>query len=184
MIRKKLKRIIKQEAVYKGDVNLKHAGPSKIYFDVKKTFGNPEALKLMARTVHDMFKDPTCITSAGIGGIPIATAISVYFNLPLTIVREKKPYGMKKDMDGYIPKNSDRVAIVDDVFTTGKSLERIIEIIEKTGAGVEGCYVVIKRRDLEPKFPLEYLFCEKEIINKLFWNFFVFLALIVIGLLM
>jgi len=56
-----------------------------------------------------------------------------------------------------MPKEGDKVAIVDDVFTTGKSLQKIVDVIIPTGAEIVGCYVLVKRGEGQTSVPVESL---------------------------
>jgi len=64
-------------------------------------------------------------------------------------------------IDGYIPTKKDHVAIIDDILTTGGSLEEITEIIEPL-TNITEYAVVVKRGDFDSKYPLKYLFEAKE----------------------
>ena len=64
----------------------------------------------------------------------------------LTLVRdEPKKHGKGGWIDGYVPNEQDKVVLVDDVFTTGGSLRKLIKILEPTKAEIIGVYVVVKR---------------------------------------
>ena len=56
------------------------------------------------------------------------------------------------------------VVLVDDVFTTGGSLRKMIEVIRSTGAEILGCYVVVKRGEGELEVPLHYLFVAEDLL--------------------
>jgi orotate phosphoribosyltransferase len=76
------------------------------------------------------------------GADPMVTAVTVVSHLegkpiPAFIVRaETKGHGTQKRIEGPLQKGS-RVAILDDVITTGGSVLRAIEAVE-----AEGCQVV------------------------------------------
>lgn len=64
------------------------------------------------------------------------------------MVREKpREHGLKNLIDGYVPKEKYKVVIVDDVFTTGASMSKIITALAKTKAKILAGYVVINRGD-------------------------------------
>src|SRR3989344_2256510 len=146
------------EIVIKGDVNLRGGQASNFYIDVKKAYGDPKILNLLANNISKILGEETCIAAMGHGGIALATAISIQKNLPLVIVRESpKGYGQRKNIDVYLPNSKDKVAIVDDVLTTGGSLGKIAYIIEQTSAKVTTAYVVVKRGEVNLQFPIKHL---------------------------
>src|SRR3990167_6783799 len=163
----------KEGVVNKGSFTLTSGELSDYYFDVKRAIGNPELLEMMSsllateisgkatREHRERSSNPmeqwshgrrrmtaTCIASIGFGGIPLATAVSLKLKLPLIMVRNGvKGHGLGKIIEGYIPSSNDQVAIVDDVFSFGTSLEQILKQINKTSAKILGCYVIITCSD-------------------------------------
>ncbi len=139
----------KERIVNKGSFTLTSGELSDYYFDVKKAVGNPELLEMMSSLLSAEIRGKaTCIASIGFGGIPLATAVSLKLKLPLIMVRNSaKGHGLGKIIEGYIPGSKDNVAVVDDVFSFGTSLEQIIKQINKTSAKISGCFVVITCSD-------------------------------------
>jgi|SRR3989344_7607130 len=148
----------------RGNFTLTTGIVSNLYFNMKKAYGSPNILNKLSEELYRLLgKDITCIGClSGIGGLPLASVISAKYNLPLTLVREsKKGHGSKNQIEGYIPNKSDRIAIIDDVFTTGFSLMKVINILEPI-TNIEGCYVIIKRTDNIFNYRLRHLFIEKD----------------------
>lgn len=164
----KLVKILKQiNIIHRGSINLKNIGVSDFYVNLKKAYGYPEALNLISDELYyKIDKNVNCIAAAGYGGISIATLISSKYNLNLILVRdESKKYGKKGLIEGYIPNEKDKIAIIDDVFTTGGSLNKIIDILGPTGAEIVGCYVVVKRGDGELRVPVTDLLNVEELLS-------------------
>lgn len=147
-------------------VNLKNAGESDFYVDVKKAYGYPDVLGLISDELWAGISErATCIAAAGYGGLSPSTVISSRYARHLALVRdEPKKHGKSRWIDGYVPNEQDKVAIVDDVFTTGGSLRKIIEALESTGAEILGCHVVVKRGDGNLQVPIRYLLTLEELI--------------------
>ena len=145
--------------VKKGNFTLSSLMQTDVYFDLKEAYGKPEILNSLADSVYEIIdKKATCVAAKGFGGIPLATAISLRHCLNLTLMRDKpKDYRTKKFIEAYIPTKDDKIAIVDDVFTTGKNLREAIEILETTKGNILGCYVVVKRGEGELNYPLSYV---------------------------
>ena len=162
-----LVRILKQlDIISREPVKLKTAEASNFYVDVKKAYGYPDALDSISDELwKEIGERVTCIATAGYGGLSPSTIISSRHHLYLTFVRdEPKKHGKGGWIDGYVPNEQDKIAIVDDVFTTGGSLRKIIEALEPTGAEILGCYVVVKRGDGNLQVPLKYLLTTEELL--------------------
>ncbi|MEK6908592.1 MAG: phosphoribosyltransferase family protein [Nanoarchaeota archaeon] len=154
------------DIVVRGNVRLRGREESTAYFDVKKAYGDPKLLKKIGEAIAEKInKNSTCVVGKGYGGISLATTVSLVKNIPLAIVRDSpQKHGLRKWIEGYIPKKDDLVAIVDDVFTTGGSIRETAEVIQNHGARVNEAYVVIKRGDVKMQFPVHYLVDSKELL--------------------
>ena len=74
--------------------------------------------------------DCDIICGVPIGGIPISTTISLKYNKPMIIVRDSvKEYGTKKCIEGTY-KKTDKCIIIDDVITSGGSVQNVINILK------------------------------------------------------
>ena len=152
--------------VRKEAVALKHAGNSSVYIDIKKAYGYPEALTMLCKLMWEqMDKGTDCIAAGGYGGLPLAGALAEKYNLQLTLVREKpKTHGRNVWIDGYVPKLGDKIWIIDDVFTTGKSIKQIIKTLRPTKAKVIGCSVVVRRSKKELTIPCKHILTIEELL--------------------
>ena len=90
-------------------------------------------------------------------GIPIGTALSLKTGLPLAIVR-KRPYLLPDEVlinqeTGYSKgelylngiKKGDRVLIVDDVISTGGTLNALCNALSGIGAEIVGIFIIVGR---------------------------------------
>ncbi len=74
------------------------------------------------------------------GGVPLASFIACKMNLPMGYVRvEKKGYGTDKLVEAEV--SNKRVLIVDDVATTGGSIEKASLEVSKSGGNVVGAWL-------------------------------------------
>ena len=123
-----IKRLKKFDIIESNPVRLKHAGNSSFYINIKKAYGNPDTLEFISQEMWKIVsKKATCVAASGLGGIPLASNISTRYDLNLTLIREKpKGHGLNRLIEGYIPVKEDKIALIDDVFTTGKSLKKMI----------------------------------------------------------
>ena len=127
---------------------------SNFYFNCKPTTLDPEGMNLIGAIIFDMLKD-TDITAAGgltLGADPIANALSVISyqkGKPIKsfIVRKDiKDHGTKSSIEGNV-RQGEKVAIIDDVITTGGSTITAIEQARKAGLSIEMVITLIDREE-------------------------------------
>ena len=136
-------------AVRYGDFTLASGKKSKYYIDIKRASTDPKTLKLIAQQAASRIKqmDVDIVAGVELGGVPLATAVSLETELPLLIVRKAvKDYGTKSRFVGDIkPKN--RLVILEDVTTSGGSVRDAIDVIRETGASVKYVISVVDREE-------------------------------------
>jgi orotate phosphoribosyltransferase len=127
---------------------------SNYYFNCKPTTLDPEGMNLIGAIIFDMLKD-TGITAAGgltLGADPIANALSVISyqkGKPIKsfIVRKDiKDHGTKSAIEGNVGPG-EKIAVIDDVITTGGSTITAIEQARKSGLNVEMVITLIDREE-------------------------------------
>jgi orotate phosphoribosyltransferase len=151
---------------------------SNYYFNCKAVTLHPEGMHLIGNIIFDMIKDPG---PKGIGGLtlgadPIAAAVAYTSFLKgspieaFVVRKTAKSHGTMQWIEGNI-KKGDRVVIVDDVITTGKST---IEAIDKAGeAGLDIIKVIALidrqeggRENIESLgFPVEPVITREEVMD-------------------
>ncbi len=136
-------------AIKFGDFILSSGKKSNIYIDIKVAATKP---KILNKIADEMLKkvsnlDFDKIACIELGGVPLAVAISLKSCKDLIIFRKKKKdYGVRDDRIGEINKG-ERVIVVEDVVTTGKSVKSVIERIENLGGKVVGVLAVVDREE-------------------------------------
>ena len=134
---------------------------SNYYFNCKAVTLNPEGMYLVGNLIFDLIKD---MDIKGIGGLtlgadPIAHAVAYtsylkgklgiesYRPIESFVVRKTpKPHGLMQWIEGNV-KKGDRVAIVDDVITTGKSTIEAINRAKEAGLEVVKVIALIDRQE-------------------------------------
>lgn len=143
-------------AVQFGEFTLASGQKSDHYIDVKKVLMVPRVIDLIGRMVYD-FCHPKAIDSIGgpeSAAIPIATSAILAYHKHCEwearphgfwVRKEKKGHGTGKLIEGRCWPD-DRIVIVEDVATTGKSILHAVEAVRAAGAEVVAALVVVDRQ--------------------------------------
>ena len=149
----RLLEVFKDHAVLRGDFTLSSGLKTSYYFDGRMVTLWPEGAYLIGRKILHILVAAGAEAVGGmtVGADPIVAAVSVVSHLegrpiPAFIVRgEVKEHGTQKRIEGPLKAGS-RVAIVDDVITTGGSVLRAIEAVEAEGCRVVKVVVLLDRQ--------------------------------------
>ena len=149
---KLLQLAIERGALKYGEFTLSSAQKSRYYFDGRLLSLDPEGAYLIGHALLPILKEAGVQAVGGLilGADPIvaAVALSSYLDggsIPGFIVRkEAKAHGTAQQVEGPLRPGS-RVAIVDDVCTTGTSLFAAIEAAEGMGCTIAKVIVILDR---------------------------------------
>ncbi|MDD5722240.1 MAG: orotate phosphoribosyltransferase [Syntrophales bacterium] len=135
---------------------------SNFYFNCKPTTLDPEGMNLIGNIIFDMLEDSDISAIGGLtlGADPMANAVSVISyqrNHPIKafIVRKDvKGHGTRSMVEGNV-REGERVAILDDVITTGKSTLIAIERAREAGLIVDRVITLIDREEEQGRENIE-----------------------------
>lgn len=169
---------------YEGPYTLSSGLQSKYYYDGKGATQDPAAAWLIGNALLDMVLDSGAVAVGGleIGAVPIADAIGLVgyatrgISVPTFIVRkEAKSHGNRSQVseanlaDGSpLLTEGCRVAIVDDVITTGGSIQKAIDVVKGLGCIVTIAIALVERHESrntalrDQGFPVSRLFYTNE----------------------
>lgn len=153
-----------------GTFTLRSGKISNVYFDKYQFESRPELLREIAEHLATMLPPETeVLAGLEVGGIPIATAISLHTGLRAAFVRKKaKEYGTMRCSEGADLEDR-KVVIVEDVITSGGQVLLSAEDIRSLGAQILCCICVIDREAggrealAEAGIPLRSLFTMSEL---------------------
>ncbi|MDY0361251.1 MAG: orotate phosphoribosyltransferase [Desulforegulaceae bacterium] len=136
------------------DFTLASGKKSKFYVNCKPTVLRPEGLYLIGNLVLNEVLDLKIDAVGGLtfGADPVSVAASFasyYSKKPFkafSIRKEKKDHGISKWIEGDL-KKGERVAIIDDVATTGGSTIKAIERAKSEGLEVIGAIILVDREE-------------------------------------
>ncbi len=132
-------------ALLEGHFILTSGRHSETYFQCAKVLQYPEYLTLFGRIIADHFKadEIDAVISPAIGGIVIGTEVGRQLGVK-TIFTERKD-GTMKLRRGFEIEKGERILVVEDVLTTGGSINEVIKIVEENEGKVAGVGVVVDR---------------------------------------
>ncbi len=140
-------------AIYKashltGQFKLRSGLTSAEYFDKYRFESKPELLRAIAQALAPLVpKDTQVLAGLEMGGIPIATALSLETGLPVVFVRKTaKDYGTCRFAEGMESLKGLRLCVIEDVITTGGQVVISAEDLRSEGALVEHVICVISRQ--------------------------------------
>ena len=153
--RERLKRILKEKSILRGEFTLASGKKSDYYIDARLTTLDPEGIYLVGKIFLDVIKMDPEINAVGgptMGADPIVGSLMVLshesgYTLPGFLVRkQEKGHGTGKLIEGNL-KPEDKVVIVEDVVTTGGSVIKAINAVRDTGAIVKKALVIVDREE-------------------------------------
>lgn len=151
----RLRQILLEKSVITGrEFKLSSGKTSNFYVDARVTTLDPEGAYLCGKLFLQLLKDfeVDAVGGYSIGADPIVSSIAVLSHLenrplPAFIIRkEEKSHGTGKIIEGNFPRGG-RVAVFEDVVTSGGSILRGAAQVEKHDGRVEVIMAVIDRQE-------------------------------------
>jgi orotate phosphoribosyltransferase len=126
---------------------------SRLFIDIKEASLNPDILneikmEIYEKCAHDrlFFNNYDRIASVAIGGVPIATMLSINCDIPQVIIRPSKhERGTQSQIIGNC-KNK-KVILIEDVAVTGNTIIKGVKVIREAGGICSMCIVVVDRQE-------------------------------------
>jgi orotate phosphoribosyltransferase len=155
--RSRLIEIVKRRSFSTGsEITLVSGSSSSFYFDMKPTMLDPEGAHLIAGLILDALAGAEVDLVGGLemGAVPLAAAVAVASHargrpLPAVFVRKQaKEHGARKLVEGLAPGETlkaKRIAVLEDVTTTGGSAAKAIEVLRAEGAIIDRVISVVDR---------------------------------------
>jgi len=154
-MKERLRQILLEKSVVKGrEFTLASGKTSDFYVDARVTTLDAEGAALCGRIFLQLLADYEVDAVGGysIGADPIVSAIAVISHLekrplPAFIIRkEEKSHGTRKMIEGNFRAGM-RVALFDDVITSGGSIIKGAKQVESSGGRVEVIMAVLDREE-------------------------------------
>jgi orotate phosphoribosyltransferase len=180
--RQRLKEILLEKSYRQGSFTLTSGKTSDFYIDGKQTTLSAEGAYLCGKLILELIqkqKEPIqAVGGMTLGADPLVTAASIVSFLennpiPAFIVRkEAKGHGTGNYIEGLknMPAGC-RVALIEDVVTTGGTLLQVIERVEAQGFKVGVVITVVERQEggvktlADAGYRLESIFTREELLS-------------------
>ncbi len=96
----------------------------------------------LIKCISEKFPEVNCIAGVATAGIPQGSMISDYMNLPFVYVRNKpKGHGLGNQIEGRVQQGQ-KVVVVEDLVSTGKSSLEAVQALRDTGCDVVGMVAI------------------------------------------
>jgi len=132
-------------ALLQGHFILTSGRHSASYFQCAKVLQYPEHLQFFANEIVDYFRDLSIdlVISPAVGGIVLGTEVGRQLNVQ-TIFTERES-GVMTLRRGFEILAGNNVLVVEDVITTGGSVQEVMNVAIKAGANIVGVGVLVDR---------------------------------------
>ncbi len=132
-------------ALLEGHFILSSGLHSPHYFQCAKVLQYPKYLTKLCKPIAAYFMDKRIdvVASPALGGVVVGTEVGRQMNVR-TIFAERTE-GEMKFRRGFEVKPNERVLIVEDVVTTGKSVREVMRLVEEAGGIVAGVGFIVDR---------------------------------------
>ena len=148
--------LLAQRSARRGHFVLSSGRTSTLYIDARLTTMSPEGLALIGPLALDALRrsgwNVRAVGGLTLGADPVAYAISYASMLAgapiraFTVRKEAKAHGTGKVIEGPF-EPGDRVAIIEDVITTGGSALRAAEAVRAAGGDIAGVLALVDREE-------------------------------------
>ena len=150
--RDRLRQMLLDRSMRFGEFVLSSGATSNYYIDVRKTSLHPAGLRQIARLFHELLQ-PDNVTAVGgltLGADPLVAGVmlnSAEMGRPIEgflVRRTTKDHGLRGQVEGNLAGHK-RVAILDDVITSGESALIAAEAAESYKAEIVRVLAVVDR---------------------------------------
>lgn len=119
---------------------------SPIYCDNRKTLSFPairiEIRRAFCEIIREQYPQVEVIAGVATGGIAIGALVAEELNLPFIYVRsEAKKHGLGNQVEGVLH-NQQKVVVIEDLVSTGKSSLTAVDALREAGAHIEGMVAI------------------------------------------
>ena len=132
-------------ALQTGHFRLSSGRHSDRFIQKFRVLEDPSLVERVALRIADEFRDkrPTVVVSAAVGGIILGYEVARALGVKAIFV--EKEGGVAVLRRGFELTAADRALIVEDVITTGGSVQEVVDVVRAAGAAVAGIGAIVLR---------------------------------------
>ena len=129
-----------------GDFVLSSGRRSLVYFDKFRFLTDPALLRDVAAATAALLPSDVDTLGAPEGAaMLLVAAVALETGLPIVVVRkEPKVYGTRQQVEGVVNPGA-RVALIEDVSTTGAQVRKAAEVLQDAGAKIAAIVLALDR---------------------------------------
>jgi orotate phosphoribosyltransferase len=149
------KLLIDSNVMSKGHFLLTSGRHSDVYFEKFRILEQPRVLSILCGQIAEHFSGfgIEYVMGPTTGGIIIAFEVARQMELPALYVESEDGHKTLR-RNASLPSGA-KVLVVDDVFTTGRSVVEVCEVVREREGIVSGVGVLIDRSESKPDFGCE-----------------------------
>ena len=147
----------RRDALLSGHFRLSSGLHSDRFIQKFRIFEDPPTAEAVGAALADLLRPykPQVVVSAAVGGILPGYIAARHLGVRNIFV--EKEAGVPTLRRGFTLNPGERVAIVEDVMTTGKSTSEVIDVVRAHGAEVSAIGAVVKRGNAKLPYPVNAL---------------------------
>lgn len=139
-------------ALLKGHFELSSGLHSEQYFQCALLLQNPKLAACVGSFLADRIRpmEPSCIVGLALGAIPLAHEVARALGIRMVFVERKD--GRMQLRRGFKIEKKERVVVVEDVVTTGGSVQETMHLLRTLGAEITAVACLVDRSTIPPEF--------------------------------
>jgi len=151
-------------AILEGHFLLTSGLHSPLYWEKFRVLQFPQYTEQLCRLISDHFRNQNIEVVAGPTTGGIILAYETARQLGVRGIFAEKENGEKRSFKrGFGIKAGERVLVVDDILTTGKSIREVLELAREQGGEVIGIGVLVDRSEKKHDFGVPLFSCLRSI---------------------
>ena len=157
MFRDRLLKDLQTDAYRKGDYTLSSGKKTNHYVNCKPVSLSGEGSILVGTLLLDLIDDETlAVAGLTLGADPLVTSVAMTSWLDQTkrtkldaliIRKEAKDHGTTSQIEGRLPVQGCKIAVLEDVVTTGESAMKAVRVLREAGYKVEQVLSIVDRQE-------------------------------------
>lgn len=141
--------LIESKAILDGHFKLSSGNHSDKYIQCANVLKNPKNAELLGKEIAEKIpEDIELIVSPAMGGVIIGHEVAKALGVNFIFTERDKNGNMILKRNFNIEKNT-KIAIIEDVITTGKSTKEVIELVKKNNGIIKSLGCIVNRGNIE-----------------------------------